>query len=90
MPSKYLKDENGEFIHRKYSVDGNLFYSGWVLIEEKTPEEGIQKFIESKDWAWYENYYEVKYKSHTVSKDGLNVSIKVREMNQKELRKARK
>ena len=88
--SKHLKDSNGDFIHREYWVEDSLYYSSWILTEEENPEDGVQKFLESKDWTWYEVYYEVKYKSHITSKDGLRVDISVREMNAKELRKARK
>lgn len=90
MASKYLKDKNDNFIHRKYEVDGSVFFSVWVLKDEEDPNKTVEEFVKDKDWIWYENYFEVKYKSHTLENDGLLVKIKTRAMNQKELRKARK
>lgn len=75
---------------RKFYVDGKLEFDFFFRKgESKDPNEIMEKFIKDKDWIWFENYFEVKYKSFEMSEDTSEVHITVRSMNKSELKKAR-
>ncbi|RKZ96618.1 MAG: hypothetical protein DRQ40_00470 [Gammaproteobacteria bacterium] len=89
-PSIYKKDSQGSHLLRDYYIDGHKFFTIFIELAETSAKESIKKFLESKDWIWYEQYFEVRYKSHTHSSDGLRVDIVTKPMNSRELTKARK
>ena len=75
---------------RKFYVDNKLEFDFYFKREESmNPEDIMNEFLKDKDWVWFENYFEVKYKSYEMSEDTKEVHIKVRPMNKKELKKAR-
>lgn len=80
-----------EYPRRKFYVNGKLEFDFYFKDGESTdPEDIIDKILSDKDWTWFENLYEVKYKSYTMSKDTTEVHIDVRKMNAKELKKVRR
>jgi hypothetical protein len=87
----YKKDQNNALLLRSISVDGEEPYFKICIREDEiSPSDSVETFLQGRDWLWYENYFEVKYKAFRVSKDGFTVNIKTRPMNKAELRKAQK
>jgi hypothetical protein len=70
--------------HRKFYINGELFFSLFYDPAIIDKNKIISDFLESKDWKWYKYTFEVKEKNTSISKDLKEVYIETTKHREKE------
>ena len=61
--------------HRKFFVNNKLEFALFFDAKIKDKDKIIQDFLESKDWKWHLNYFNVTVTKTTISKDLMEIYI---------------